>query len=180
MSRVIATRDKSFSRYWYVTVDTDCKGSVDRSEVAALIATILTDSKGWRSHGYEFIQLSHLSGSAMRKDRNNWNRVFHIRVSLDRTISHECGFSGLSCADMSINVIYINLDRWLHGASASGLALLPYRYYLVQHEIGHLLGRHHVACDCDSVTNECIRPIMVQATVAKDSCSPNMWPLANE
>ena len=179
MNRIIATRDNTFTRYWYLTVDPDCTDKIDRVKVAQLVAEILNDARGWRKHGYVFKQITPLMGSMMRNDRSSWKSVFHIRVAADSTILHECGFGGLSCADMSMNVIYINIDRWLHGAKASGLDLIPYRYYLVQHEIGHLLGRDHATCKCND--GECQeRPIMVQATIAKDSCRPNMWPLRDE
>lgn len=176
MPELISTRDNSFTRLWFLTVDSDCKDLVDRSEVESFIEAILADPRGWAGHGYVFHKTTVGKGRELRKTTAGRRRCFHLRVSSNATIEGECGLPGLSCADMSRNIVYINLSRWLHGAEASGLDLVSYRAYLILHEIGHLLARPHSECQCDG----CPRPIMVQATIANDSCRPNMWPLSDE
>ncbi len=173
----IASRDNSFTRFWFLTVDRECSMKVNQEHVSSIVETVLLDSSGWASHGYTFVRIPCEEGLALRRKNPNSRRaIFHLKVSTDENISQECGFAGLSCADMSVNVIYINMDRWLLGAKQSGLSLIDYRYYLIQHEIGHLLGRSHTRCPSDGHP----RPIMVQATVANDTCLPNKWPLLTE
>lgn len=177
MSQIIASKDTSFTRFWFLTVDPECSGKVSQRQVSHVINTVLMDPRGWSSHGYKFAKISSQEGLALRKKALKHRRyIFHVKVSTNGEISRNCGFSGLSCADMSINVIFINLDRWLYGAKASGLSLDDYRSYLIQHEIGHLLGRNHTKCPTENYP----RPIMVQATIANDTCKPNIWPLSEE
>ena len=176
MTPLIASRDPSFPRYWFATVDPECRADVSVNEVGDFIETVLADPRGWIAHGYQFFRLSAKRGSALRMDRSNETSVFHIQVSTKAKIKDTCGFSDLSCADLSRNVIYINKDRWRDGAKASGLDLFGYRQYVIQHEVGHLLGRDHSKCPCVG----CPRPIMVQATIANDQCTPNPWPLATD
>jgi hypothetical protein len=173
---IIATKDPSFVRSWFLTVDKECRERVPVQETRDFIDAVLQDGRGWAKLGYRFLNVSCQKGSALRRNEENWKHVFHIRISAEDTVTRECGFSGLSCADLSKNMILLNVERWLYGAEASGLPLWAYRHYLVQHEIGHLLGRGHAVCDGDGRP----RPIMTQATIANDTCSPNMWPLWDE
>ena len=176
LSMIIATASALFVRKWFLTVDDDCRNEVDGKEVADFIDSVLQDKRGWARLGYRFQRISRQQGIALRRTRENWKRVFHLRVSKATTVEEECGFSDLSCADLSKNLILFNVDRWLQGAEASGLELIPYRHYLVQHEIGHLLGRGHAVCKGAGQ----LRPIMTQATIANDTCQANMWPLSDE
>jgi Protein of unknown function (DUF3152) len=42
--------------------------------------------------------------------------------------------------------VVLNAKRWLLGADSYGSDLTNYRRYLVNHEFGHALGKHHVDC----------------------------------
>jgi hypothetical protein len=76
-----------------------------------------------------------------------------------------------SCATPSRAVL--NALRWRHGADAYRGRTALYRRYLVNHEVGHLLGRGHAACPGHSER----APVMMQQTKGVASCVPNPWPL---
>jgi hypothetical protein len=65
----------------------------------------------------------------------------------------------------------INVDRWSNGAAAYGTDLTGYRQYLLNHEVGHALGRRHARCP----TSGAPEPVMVQQTISLDGCTPNPW-----
>ena len=106
------------------------------------------------------------------KDQND-NIDFNIMFVSDSYIKRTCNFSGLSCADTKYNKIYINVDRWRKGSRLSKLSLDDYRVYVINHEVGHILGRQHVKPG-NSGTKV---PVMVQQTLGIGNCKPNPWPL---
>lgn len=176
MSQIISTKSNKFTRYWFATVDNDVS-QVTQATFTKTIERVLNDPKGWISQGYQFQRIYVSDGLKLRKDNpSNQRDIFHIRLSLNKTINRECKFSGLSCADMSLNMILLNANRWLNGSNQSGLPLSEYRRYMILHEVGHLLGRDHSTCPGDGE----LRPIMVQATIANDKCKPNSWILPND
>lgn len=65
-------------------------------------------------------------------------------------------------------MIWLNANRWMHGAKASKLPLERYRQYMVSHEMGHSLGHDHVLCNGSGPA-----PIMMQQTLGIGKCSPN-------
>ena len=128
------------------------------------IQTVLSDKRGWRRMGYKFDYI----------DVNSDLEVnFSILFVSDSYIKNKCNFSGLSCADISKNIIYINVDRWRRGSKLSGLKLDDYRTYVINHEVGHILGRGH-----NKPGRRGTRvPVMVQQTLGIGECKPNPWPL---
>jgi hypothetical protein len=69
----------------------------------------------------------------------------------------------------------LNVDRWSDGAAPfldAGGNITEYRQYLVNHEVGHLLGHPHTGC---AVPGE-PAPIMLQQTIRLEGCLPNAWP----
>ena len=79
-----------------------------------------------------------------------------------------CRDVDLSCAILGGTEIWLNANRWLHGAPASKLPLFQYRQYMVSHEMGHSLGYEHVTCPGSGPV-----PVMVQQTRGIGSCEPN-------
>lgn len=160
-------------RYWFLTIDPDVT-SISLDDAAQEIDTVLCHPRGWRSHDYNFEQVTEEEGQTMRRQKSQRKRVFHIRMSTPETIGRECKLHSLSCADTAKSVIYFNSNRWLYGSAESGLNLSDYRRYLIYHEIGHLLGRGHYKC---SRNKNDLCPVMYQQTISKGCCKPNVWPL---
>ncbi|MGH9182955.1 MAG: DUF3152 domain-containing protein [Acidimicrobiales bacterium] len=76
-------------------------------------------------------------------------------------------------------VVALNADRWRAGTPEWTGDLQGYRQMVVNHEVGHLLGRHHPS------EPQCPRrgrpaPVMAQQSTELHGCSPNPWPLPSE
>ena len=101
-----------------------------------------------------------------------------IRVVLARpgTVDRLCARAGLrtggffSCWNGTFAAL--NLDRWQTGAPAFSAPLSVYRGYLVNHEVGHGLGKGHLGCPAAGTA----APVMMQQTKGTGACTPNAWP----
>lgn len=88
------------------------------------------------------------------------------------------------CAPLLTNGIFscaqggraiLNAMRWRDGAAAYG-SLGRYRTYMINHEVGHLLGLGHASCPAAGER----APVMMQQTKGVAPCRPNPWPLGWE
>jgi hypothetical protein len=70
----------------------------------------------------------------------------------------------------------MNIENWRNGKSLSGLNKDDYRTYMINHEVGHILGRGHSQCGNRGTKV----PVMVQQTLGIGDCRPNHWPLSWE
>lgn len=92
-----------------------------------------------------------------------------IRLTLPSTLkTNGCNDAKLSCATLGGTDIWLNSDRWFHGATESKLPLERYRQYMVTHEMGHSLGYDHVKCPGSGPA-----PLMMQQTLGIGMCTPN-------
>lgn len=129
----------------------------DTEQIVFLILVYLNDPEGWGKRGYYFEDVSHAE-------------KVHIRLSSPKTLTQECGLdNNLSCAILKGNKIWLNSERWFHGAPKSSLNLDNYRQYMVSHEMGHILGHEHSKCPCRG----CRAPVMMQQTLGIGQCKPN-------
>jgi hypothetical protein len=134
--------------------------------------------RGWRSKNYNFV---FVSKSVFDKTivNNKTSMKFKLRLSHNKTIVDECQFDEdekLSCYNPTVNPpnVLINYHRWMNGSKYSKLKLKDYKIYVINHEVGHALGRGHVtSCSCKT----CLVPVMMQQTISIGECMPNPWPL---
>lgn len=70
--------------------------------------------------------------------------------------------------------VVITHFRWVEGHPDYLGDLTGYRHYVVNHEVGHWLGRGHVPCPAPGAP----APVMQQQTLGLAGCAPNPWPYA--
>lgn len=95
------------------------------------------------------------------------------------------GFGGLSVTltqkdlngrYVTVPVTRFNWTNWNIVPRASGFkSIRSYRAYVVNHELGHVLGEGHRRCIAGGPA-----PIMLQQTKGTGSCTPNPWPQTPE
>jgi Protein of unknown function (DUF3152) len=139
---------------------------IARLEFARLVHSILGHPRSWRGTG-----------------RVSFRRVSRGPVDFRVTLASPATTDRL-CAPNLTNGIYscanggravLNLVRWRQGASAYS-DVQRYRRYLVNHEVGHLLGHGHVSCPGAGSP----APVMMQQTKGVAPCLANPWPLSWE
>lgn len=136
---------------YHTSVDPDV--DYDPKQFAREVAIYLADPDGWAQF-YDF---------------RVGSRGIHVRLCQPETLRTEgCRDGTLSCADLGGNRVWLNADRWMHGAPKSRLPLVSYRQYMVSHEMGHALGYDHAKCPGSGPV-----PVMVQQTLGIGTCTPN-------
>lgn len=153
-------------RRYYVEVEAGIR--IDRRWFARRVHQILADRRSWGGTGRVSFQ------------RVGLRRTAHFRVALvtpsttDRLCYPYITGGIYSCANGGRAVL--NLMRWRRGADAYRRNLRGYRIYLVNHEVGHLLGHVHRYCPAAGAR----APVMMQQTKGVGSCRANPWPLGYE
>ena len=141
------------------------KTSTSQDSFSKEVNQILNDPRGWRSDGIAFKEVK--SGGSM---------TIYLPKSV-RSFSTACS-AKWSCR-VGRNVV-INQDRWKYSTAtwkkAKGTSLSGYRHMVINHEVGHWLGRGHSKCKGKGKT----APIMMQQSKGLKGCKPNPWPLKSE
>ena len=135
---------------------------IDGDAFATFVLATLNDSRSWSRDGD--VGFARTAGDA----------PIHVRLATPATTDRACASLGtegrLSCAvGRNAN---LNLARWVTAIPDYGGDLTGYRHYLVNHEVGHVLGHHHVQCPGPGAP----APVMQQQTLGLDGCRPNPWP----
>jgi len=148
-----------------LTVAVSVEGGLgaDGPAFADFVVNTLNDPRGWPHEGYAFAS----ADSASAAD------VTVVLASPD-TSAAMCRpletFGKLSCRNGGR--VVLTWYRWVGGIEGYGTDLNAYRRYLVNHEIGHVLGKGHVSCPGAGS----VAPVMMQQTLGLDGCLPNSWP----
>jgi hypothetical protein len=140
---------------------------VDRRQVADTIASILGDRRGWGGTGRVSFQRVSTGPVSFRVVLANPSTVNRLCAPLITGGIYSCAMYGRAV---------LNLMRWRYGAPAFHGDMTKYRRYLVNHEVGHLLGHSHTSCQAAGAR----APVMMQQTKGVGSCRANGWPLGWE
>jgi hypothetical protein len=133
---------------------------------AQRVERILFHRWGWTRAGFAFRRVP--------------SEPVHFRVVLaspamtDRLCAPALTLGSYSCHNAG--TVVINSWRWANGAASYAGDLARYRTYVVNHEVGHALGRGHLACPGGGMP----APVMMQQTKGVGACTANPWPLPYE
>jgi len=132
---------------------------------ARKITAALYDPRGWRRAGYAF--------RLVADEQADVEVVLASAELTDRLCAPLQTLAIYSCAQG--NRAVLNFARW-HGGAPAYRSLARYRIYMINHEVGHVLGRAHAYCS----TPGAAAPVMVQQTKGVAPCRPSPWPLTGE
>ncbi|WP_336923363.1 DUF3152 domain-containing protein [Aquipuribacter sp. SD81] len=144
------------------TVEVEGGVPVDAAAAAAVVDAVLADPRSWTADGRWALQRVAADGDA--------RVVVTSPDTTDRLCAPLRTRGQVSCRNG--DDVVLNAVRWTRGATTWGEDVEGYREYLVNHEVGHLLGHGHVPCPA---TGEAA-PVMLQQTIRLDGCEPNAWP----
>ncbi|GAA3181211.1 DUF3152 domain-containing protein [Streptomyces ramulosus] len=154
-------------------VDMETGLPLDGELFADAVHKTLNDDRSW-AHG----------GTRTFERVASGDADFVITLASPGTTDVWCAKSGLdtsednvSCDSAATPRVMINAYRWAQGAKTYGPdKMYAYRQMLINHEVGHRLGRNHEVCSRSGA----IAPVMMQQTkfLTTDgaTCRPNSWP----
>ncbi len=135
---------------------------VDPRSVALEVDRTLADPRSWTA------------GSRRSMRRVSGPADIRITLASPATVDRLCAplrtVGRWSCATGDRAVL--NVARWLTGVPSFAGHLPDYRRYLVNHEVGHVLGFQHVRCPGKGRT----APVMLQQSISLDGCTRGPWP----
>lgn len=126
------------------------------------VLTILNDERGWVGAGFTF--------------RSDDDSPFTVILAEGRHVDDLClplvTYGTVSCQNGP--VVALNATRWRQAVDHWDAEVADYRGYVVNHEVGHLLGQRHPKPRCVVAG----RPagVMEQQTAGLEGCTGNAWP----
>lgn len=129
---------------------------------ASIVDDTLRDDRGWIA----------VRGTTFR--RVDSGQDLRILVASPDTTDRLCAplatRGRVSCRNGAL--VVLNARRWAFGVPHYRSYLTSYRRYLVNHEVGHVLGEAHVSCPGPREP----APVMLQQTYSLEGCRRNPWP----
>jgi hypothetical protein len=141
---------------------------VDGSGFASAVASTLGDPRSWGKGGQMSFQRVGADAAAAGE--------FEFKVSLVspghmETYCPGVGTGGYTSCRYGDRAV-INLARWATAVPDYQGDIATYRRYVVNHEVGHVLGHGHEPCPGTGQR----APVMQQQTLGLDGCEKNAWP----
>ncbi len=135
---------------------------VSAEQLASEVLAVLNDERGWPRAGFRFASDE---ASPFRVVLAEGTEVNALCLPL-RT------YGTVSCQNGP--VVALNADRWRGAVPHWDAEVSDYRGYLINHEVGHLLGQRHPKPRCPVAG----RPagVMEQQTAGLEGCTGNAWP----
>jgi hypothetical protein len=141
---------------------------VDAVAFAEAVEATLADSRSWGSGGRMSFQRVGVP-QAVAGDYD-----FKVTLISPGSMERYCpgvGTGGYTSCRYGERAV-INLARWATAVPDYEGDVATYRQYVVNHEVGHVLGNGHQPCPGPGQ----LAPVMQQQTLGLDGCTKNAWP----
>ncbi|WP_406080680.1 DUF3152 domain-containing protein [Micromonospora sp. NBC_00858] len=145
-----------------VVVERDIRG-LPVTDVAASVSATLNDPRGWTAGGAWRLRRV---GAGAPVDFTIYLATPGTRDALCQDVPD--GYTSCRNGDR----VVLNVARWVEAVPGYGAGLASYRQYMVNHEVGHRLGRGHERCPERGRP----APVMQQQTLGLHGCVANAWP----
>jgi hypothetical protein len=150
------------------TVEVEDGIGVEGAPFAQAVEAVLGDPRSWGSGGRMSFQRVGAAEAAAGQ--------FDFKVSLVspgnmETYCPGVGTGGYTSCRYGERAV-INLARWATAVPDYEGDVATYRLYVVNHEVGHVLGNGHQ--DCPGAGQ--VAPVMQQQTLGLEGCTKNAWP----
>ncbi|MDI9887834.1 DUF3152 domain-containing protein [Streptomyces sp. HNM0645] len=153
------------SRLWRYKVLVEDGIDIGANQAAAEVAAILADDRGWTRGGSHSFRLV-----------SSGPYDFVVKIAAPGTVDRVCGAAGLlTRGEVNCRVgedVVVNLKRWMLGSPEFDGPIGDYRALIVNHEVGHRLGRGHEGCPGPGEP----APAMMQQIKGLQGCVANAWP----
>jgi Protein of unknown function (DUF3152) len=141
---------------------------VDAQAFAAAVEKTLGDPRSWGQGGrMSFQRVGRAAVAAGDYD-------FKVSLISPGSMERYCpgvGTGGYTSCRYGERAV-INLARWATAVPHYDGDIATYRDYVINHEVGHVLGHGHVDCPGPGQA----APVMVQQTLDLQGCEKNAWP----
>ena len=138
----------------------------DPTTFADAVDAVLGDPRSWIAGG----------GVRFQRAAHGTAADFTVFLATPATSEAMCATAGLRTQRFSScrlpGKVIINAARWTTAVPNYGAPLAEYRSYVINHEVGHQLGRGHEACPGPGRP----APVMQQQTYGLRGCVANGWP----
>lgn len=153
-------------------VEIEAELPFDGPAFAVAVHATLNDPRGWPTRGYAFERVD--GGDA------DFVVILASPALTDRLCAPLLTRGEVSCRNGSS--VILNALRWGVGIDDYAGDIASYREYLVNHEVGHRLGRDHPPDgDIEALcATGATAPVMMQQTYGMIGCVANAWPLDGE
>ena len=135
---------------------------VSSDELAETMLSILNDARGWPRAGFTFVADAEAPYSVVLAEGPDVDQLC-LPLETGGTVSCQNG-----------PVVALNADRWRVAVPFWDAEVADYRGYLVNHEVGHLIGQRHPAPRCPAPGAPAA--VMEQQTGGLVGCVGNAWP----
>lgn len=139
---------------------------VSSAELESAAIAILNHPTGWNQSGFRFVADA---GSGLNVILAEGSRVDQLCLPLET-------YGTVNCQNGA--VVALNADRWRLGGDDWDSTVAAYRTYVVNHEVGHLIGLRHPVDRCPTASK--ISAAMEPQTNNLNGCVGNGTPLAWE
>ena len=141
---------------------------VDGATFAAAVEATLSDPRSWGGGGrMSFQRVGAAEASTAQYE-------FKVSLVSPGSMERYCpgvGTGGYTSCRYGERAV-INLARWATAVPHYDGDIATYRQYVINHEVGHVLGQGHVNCPGAGQS----APVMVQQTLDLQGCEKNAWP----
>ncbi len=142
--------------------------AVDGAAFATAVEQTLGDPRSWGAEGRMSFQ--RVGTAAVAAGQYDF-KVSLISPGSMETYCPGVGTGGYTSCRYGERAV-INLARWATAVPHYEGDVPTYRQYVVNHEVGHVLGNGHVECPGAGQP----APVMLQQTLGLDGCTRNAWP----